>query len=82
MKAWRLAGLLIAVALRSWPSEALAQGAASTITGVVRDTSGAVLPGVTVQSGGAPATSHSGGSVNLDTPLKTTIVIQAFVNDL
>ncbi len=50
MKAWRLAGLLITVALMSWPSAAWAQGADSTITGVVRDTSGAVLPGVTVEA--------------------------------
>ena len=50
MKAWRIAGFIVTLALALCPAEALAQGADSTITGVVRDTSGAVLPGVTVEA--------------------------------
>ncbi len=50
MKFWRFTGLILTVALGCWPSEASAQGADSTIAGVVRDTSGAVLPGVTVEA--------------------------------
>ena len=44
MKVWRFAALAIAAGLMCLPSETFAQ-TGSTITGVVRDTSGAVLPG-------------------------------------
>jgi hypothetical protein len=50
MQLWRLAALAVAVGLVCLPTEALAQAAGSTITGVVRDTSGGVLPGVTVEA--------------------------------
>ena len=50
MKLWRYAILAVTFALVCSPTEARAQGANSTITGVVRDTSGAVLPGVTVEA--------------------------------
>src|SRR5688572_16049678 len=50
MKLWRFVALAIAVAVMCLPSESSAQGAGSTITGVVRDTSGGVLPGVTVEA--------------------------------
>src|SRR5207253_607071 len=44
--------LLFALALVAvlTPSAAYAQGGAASITGVVKDTSGAVLPGVTVEA--------------------------------
>jgi hypothetical protein len=48
MKVWRFVALAIAV--MCLPSTASAQGSGSTITGVVRDTSGGVLPGVTVEA--------------------------------
>ena len=49
MKSRQLAALLgVVLALTLWPSEARAQ--VSSITGVVRDSSGAVLPGVTVEA--------------------------------
>lgn len=48
MRLSRLGALLsVVVAFAYWPSHAWAQ--ASSITGVVRDSSGAVLPGVTVE---------------------------------
>jgi len=50
MKLWRIAALAVAAGLVCVPTQALAQGAGSTITGVVRDTSGGVLPGVTVEA--------------------------------
>ena len=50
MKLWRIAALAVAAGLICVPTRALAQGAGSTITGVVRDTSGGVLPGVTVEA--------------------------------
>ena len=50
MKLWRFAILTLTFALVGAPTAARAQGANSTITGVVRDTSGAVLPGVTVEA--------------------------------
>ena len=50
MNVWRFVALAIAVAVMCVPSAASAQGAGSTITGVVRDTSGGVLPGVTVEA--------------------------------
>ena len=50
MKLWRFAILVATFALVCVPTAARAQGANSTITGVVRDTSGAVLPGVTVEA--------------------------------
>jgi hypothetical protein len=46
---WKIVAL-IAIALVSVPIDAAAQAVNSTITGVVRDTSGAVLPGVTVEA--------------------------------
>ncbi len=49
MKVWKIVAL-IAIALVSVPIDAAAQAVNSTITGVVRDTSGAVLPGVTVEA--------------------------------
>ena len=49
MKVWRIAALVVVGALTLSPTAARGQGATSTITGVVRDTSGAVLPGVTVE---------------------------------
>lgn len=49
MKVWRIAGLVVAVALVCGPTEVQAQSG-STITGVVRDASGGVLPGVTVEA--------------------------------
>jgi molybdopterin synthase catalytic subunit len=50
MKFWRIAASAVAAAVMWMPAPALAQGAGSTITGVVRDTSGGVLPGVTVEA--------------------------------
>ncbi len=49
MKVWRFV-VLVAVSLVSLPLTAGAQAVNSTITGVVRDTSGAVLPGVTIEA--------------------------------
>jgi hypothetical protein len=49
MQVRRIAGILVAAVLFSVPAHVLAQGV-SSITGVVRDTSGAVLPGVTVEA--------------------------------
>lgn len=49
MRVWRFAAVAIAVGLTYLPSEVSAQ-IGSTITGVVRDTSGGVLPGVTVEA--------------------------------
>jgi len=49
MKVWRFVALAIAAGLMCLPSEGFAQ-TGSTITGVVRDTSGGVLPGVTVEA--------------------------------
>lgn len=49
MRSRQLAALFgVVLALTFWPSEARAQ--VSSITGVVRDSSGAVLPGVTVEA--------------------------------
>jgi hypothetical protein len=50
MKIWRIAALTVAAVLTCLSTEAFAQAAGSTITGVVRDSSGAVLPGVTVEA--------------------------------
>ncbi|NOT25894.1 MAG: TonB-dependent receptor [Acidobacteria bacterium] len=50
MRFWRIAALSIAAGIVSLPTMAYAQAAGSTITGVVRDTSGGVLPGVTVEA--------------------------------
>ena len=50
MKVWRIAATAVALAFALAPAAARGQGANSTITGVVRDTSGAVLPGVTVEA--------------------------------
>src|SRR6185503_7315518 len=50
MKIWRIAALTVAAVLTCLSTEAFAQAIGSTITGVVRDTSGAVLPGVTVEA--------------------------------
>lgn len=49
MRLLRATGLLLVLALVGWPSAAFAQQA-SGIAGIVRDTSGAVLPGVTVEA--------------------------------
>lgn len=48
----RILAVVVAVVLASWPGAAGAQGG-STVTGVVRDSSGAVLPGVTVEAASA-----------------------------
>ena len=49
MRNYQLAALLaVVIAFTLWPSDARAQ--VSSITGVVRDSSGAVLPGVTVEA--------------------------------
>jgi hypothetical protein len=50
MKIWRIAALTVAAVLTCLSTEAFAQAIGSTVTGVVRDTSGAVLPGVTVEA--------------------------------
>lgn len=50
MRVWRFVALLAAIALVNLPKTVSAQAVNSTITGVVRDTSGAVLPGVTVEA--------------------------------
>src|SRR5687768_1852353 len=50
MKIWRIAALTVAAVLTCLSTEAFAQAIGSTITGVVRDTSGGVLPGVTVEA--------------------------------
>src|SRR5688572_1370420 len=47
MRFWRIAAVIVTAALLLAPAPA--QGG-STITGVVRDTSGGVLPGVTVEA--------------------------------
>ena len=49
MRALRLFAIVVSVVVASWPGEIRAQGG-STVTGVVRDSSGAVLPGVTVEA--------------------------------
>jgi hypothetical protein len=49
MKAWRLVGLVVWAVVMAVPGAVFAQGG-SSITGVVRDTSGGVLPGVTVEA--------------------------------
>lgn len=49
MKLARIAVFAVAVGLTCTPSQALAQ-VGSSITGVVRDSSGGVLPGVTVEA--------------------------------
>ena len=49
---WRRHGLVVAALLVSalaWPIHALAQGAQASIAGVVKDASGDVVPGVTVE---------------------------------
>lgn len=71
MRICRLSTLLgVVVALTCWPSDARAQ--VSSMTGVVRDSSGAVLPGVTVEAASAAliekvriAVSDSGGLYRL-----------------
>ena len=50
MRAHRLVGLLIVSCLLFLPAAAWAQQASATIAGVVKDTSGAVMPGVTVEA--------------------------------
>jgi len=45
-RSWR--GSLIALVVVAWPCAAFAQ---ASLTGIVRDTSGAVLPGVTIEAG-------------------------------
>ena len=50
MRCRHLVGLIIAVAFVCAPMTAWAQGVNSCITGVVRDTSGGVLPGVRVEA--------------------------------
>src|SRR5690349_15939887 len=50
MRFWRIAAVAIAAGVICLPATAYAQAAGSTITGVVRDTSGGVLPGVTVEA--------------------------------
>src|SRR5258708_3564359 len=46
-----LTGVLVAATLLAWPARGFAQsGTAGTIAGTVRDTTGAVLPGVTVEA--------------------------------
>ena len=44
-------GLLVALAIVAWPTSGWTQSVASgSIAGIVRDTTGAVLPGVTVEA--------------------------------
>jgi hypothetical protein len=50
MRLWRIAALAVAAGVACLPGMAYAQAGGSTITGVVRDTSGGVLPGVTVEA--------------------------------
>ena len=50
MNGQRIARFVVGWCLLFLPAAAWAQGAASTIAGVVRDTSGAVMPGVTVEA--------------------------------
>ena len=50
MRRGHIVGLIIALAFVCAPMTAWAQGVNSSITGVVRDTSGGVLPGVTVEA--------------------------------
>ena len=50
MRLWRIAALAVAAGVMCLPSHTYAQATGSTITGVVRDTSGGVLPGVTVEA--------------------------------
>src|SRR5688500_7438887 len=50
MKFWRIPALAVATCVTCLPTQTFGQSAGSTITGVVRDTSGAVLPGVTVEA--------------------------------
>jgi hypothetical protein len=64
-------GLAFAVVLLAFPSHLLAQ--ASGINGVVRDTSGAVLPGVTVEAS-SPALIEKVRSVSTDSQGRYSIV--------
>jgi hypothetical protein len=51
MKLWRLAGALaLGLAIGLLPASAAAQTSTSSIAGVVKDTTGAVMPGVTVEA--------------------------------
>jgi hypothetical protein len=50
MRRGHIVGLIIALAFVFAPIAAGAQGVNSSITGVARDTSGGVLPGVTVEA--------------------------------
>ena len=55
-------GVLVLLALALWPAAAHAQ---SAITGIIRDTSGAVMPGVTVEAA-SPALIEKVRSVTTD----------------
>jgi hypothetical protein len=50
MRRFGIVAWIVTVALSCLPAAAFAQGASSSITGVARDTSGGVLPGVTVEA--------------------------------
>src|ERR1700741_4377209 len=50
MKPQRLAGFLLIFTLALSPASSRAQTASGTIAGLVKDTSGAVVPGVTVEA--------------------------------
>src|SRR5262245_6429493 len=66
MKTHRIARVLILIAVSLLPINSWAQTASGTIAGVVRDTSGAVMPGVTVEAS-SPALIEKVRSVVTDT---------------
>ena len=68
-----VAGFLVLAALLVSASGAFAQGQTGSIAGVVRDTSGAVLPGVTVEAS-SPALIEKSRSVVTDGQGRYTIV--------
>src|SRR4051812_15822709 len=65
--------LAVVAVLLALPSHALAQTAAGSIAGVVRDTSGAVIPGVTVEAS-SPALIEKVRSAQTDTEGRYQIV--------
>src|SRR5437762_8140359 len=66
MKLHRVARLLLIAAVSLSPISSRAQTASGTIAGIVRDTSGAVIPGVTVEAS-SPALIEKARSVVTDT---------------
>ena len=61
--------LVCVLALAMFPALALAQGQTGTIAGVVKDTTGAVLPGVTVEAA-SPALIEKVRSVVSDSTMR------------